>query len=211
MTWNVFHRRGEVLREVADQAHLRRDGLLPTDVPGVSETFTDDLDLVGALHLRWHQRMVGQIEQHQADRPMDLESAVREGWAAAARSLPGIRLIVDEALAHPVDEPMARALARATLKERAQLAMLAGLASGTDERSVAIGRRIEAEARELWTPGAPVPSTPDVDIARRPVTPVPAAAPARTTERPHAQADLPTHTPAGSPAFVRRLRAALSA
>src|SRR4051794_39292552 len=49
MTWTSFHRRGDVLREVIAAADQRRDGLLPSDVDGVSETFTDELDLLAAL------------------------------------------------------------------------------------------------------------------------------------------------------------------
>ncbi|GGF57287.1 hypothetical protein GCM10011519_34060 [Marmoricola endophyticus] len=213
MTWKAYHRRAEVLRQVAAAVDLRRDGTLPTDVPGVAETFTDDLDLIGALHLRWHQRLVGQIEQHQQHHPTDLEASVRDGWLAAARALPGIRLVVDEAMAHPSDERTARALARATLKERSQLALLAGLASPTsagDERAAVVGARIERDARELWAPGAPMPTAPAApaaalhrravgDVPDRPARPAPAAKSA------------PANVPAGSPAFARRLRAALSA
>ena len=62
-TWDSFHRRGEVLRAVVDEANLRRDGMLPTDLPGVAETFRDDLSLVAALQLRWHTRLAGTIER----------------------------------------------------------------------------------------------------------------------------------------------------
>ena len=61
MTWSTFHRRGEVLRGVIDAADTRRDGLLPTDVPGVPETFDDELALLGALQLRWHTRLSGRL------------------------------------------------------------------------------------------------------------------------------------------------------
>ena len=214
MTWNAFHRRGAVLREVADLADLRRDGVLPTDVPGVAETFRDDLDLIGALHLRWHQRLVGQVELAQQNRRGgDLETAVREGWAAAAGSLPGIRLVVDHALARPADEAMARALSRATFKERTQLAMLAGLTGRADEAAELAGRRIEREARELWQPGVAMPTAPAVDTARRAVVDVPAApAPVRrAAHRAPVAVEHPAERPAGSATFVRRLRAALQA
>ena len=34
MTWDAFHHRGDVLRAVVDEANRRRDGVLPTDLPG---------------------------------------------------------------------------------------------------------------------------------------------------------------------------------
>src|SRR5687768_17251284 len=58
-TWTSHHRRGEVLRRVMEAADERRDGVLPTDVDGVAETFGDSLDLLGALQLRWHTRLAG--------------------------------------------------------------------------------------------------------------------------------------------------------
>ena len=41
MTWKAFHNRGETLRAVIATAAVRRDGLLPMDVPGVAETCRD--------------------------------------------------------------------------------------------------------------------------------------------------------------------------
>ena len=46
MTWNNHYRRAEVLREVIRIADERRDGQLPMDVPGVAETFNDELTVV---------------------------------------------------------------------------------------------------------------------------------------------------------------------
>ena len=68
MTWDAFHRRGDVLRAVVAEANRRRDGVLPMDLPGVAETFGDELDLVAALQLRWHTRLAGRIERALAGR-----------------------------------------------------------------------------------------------------------------------------------------------
>ena len=38
-TWDSFHRRGEVLRAVVEEANVRRDGVIPMELPGVAETF----------------------------------------------------------------------------------------------------------------------------------------------------------------------------
>lgn len=39
MTWNHVHRRGETLRDVVETLDVRRDGVLPVDLPGVAENF----------------------------------------------------------------------------------------------------------------------------------------------------------------------------
>ncbi|GAA5146488.1 hypothetical protein GCM10023340_17470 [Nocardioides marinquilinus] len=162
MTWTRFHRRGEVLREVVATANTRRDGLLPTDVPGVTETFADDLELLGALQLKWHTRLAGQVERALSEQPLDLPGAVATAWAATSDVLPGVRLVVDHYRAAPTSEAMAAAMATATRKEHAYLAAMAGLAGiGDDEAAAPIGARLEERARTLHR-GAPVVPADDV-------------------------------------------------
>ncbi|HET8982469.1 MAG TPA: hypothetical protein VFN47_07265, partial [Pedococcus sp.] len=84
MTWDAFHRRGEVLRNVLDHAETHRDGALPMELPGVAETFGDETTLLGALQLRWHTRLAGTIERELMGQPMDLESAVMTAWRKTA-------------------------------------------------------------------------------------------------------------------------------
>src|SRR6478736_10362058 len=122
MTWTSFHRRGEVLRDVIASANRRLDGRLPLDLPGVAETFDDELALVGALQLRWHTRLAGRIERELAAEPLELEDAVVAAWHAVADELPGVLAIIDRERAHPRTEAMAEALAKATVKERTMLA-----------------------------------------------------------------------------------------
>ena len=124
MTWTAFHRRGDVLRTVIDTADARRDGLLPMDVAGVSETFGDELSLLGALQLRWHTRLSGHLEQalHSST---DRADAAAVAWQATAEELPGIRMVIDHYRAEPVDARMAAALAVATAKEERLLAAVA--------------------------------------------------------------------------------------
>src|SRR5690349_9483754 len=95
MTWTSFHRRGEILRDVIASANRRRDGLLPTDLPGVADAFADEQELLGALLLRWHTRLAGRIERELAAQPMELEEAVVAAWHATADELPGVRLVLD--------------------------------------------------------------------------------------------------------------------
>jgi hypothetical protein len=147
MTWTSFHRRGDVLRDVIAAADERRDGVLPWDVEGVPETFTDALDLLAALQLKWHTRLAGRIEREQMTQPLDLRAAVVRAWLQTSDELPGIRAILDEQRLHPADAATARALRKATAKEHVLLAVMAGAASAHDDHAAAVGARIEAEAK----------------------------------------------------------------
>ena len=148
MTWKSFHNRGETLRAVTAVADQRLDGRLPLDVEGVAETFEDELALLGALQLRWHARLSGEMEREIAfHQPMDLRGAVVSAWRETARQLPGTRAIMDRHREEPLDERMATAVAKATAKEHAMLAVMAGLASAQDDAAVRIGADLEAEAR----------------------------------------------------------------
>ena len=147
MTWTTFHRRGDVLRAVIDTVDTRRDGLLPMDVPGVTETFGDELTLLGALQLRGHTRLSGHLEHALLPQPLDTVEAAIEAWQATADELPGVRLVLDHYRAEPLDDQMARALATATAKEHVLLAAMAGCAGATTEATAAAGRGVEAAAR----------------------------------------------------------------
>jgi hypothetical protein len=154
MTWKSFHHRGDVLRDVIAAADARRDGLVPMDVPGVAETFGDELTLIGALQLRWHTRLAGRIERELMEQPLDLDAAVIAAWHATADELPGTRAIVDHYRAEPMDATMAQALAKAAAKERTLLAVMAGRMStnvnGPEAQAVRVGEMIEARARASY-------------------------------------------------------------
>ncbi len=152
MTWAAHHRRSDVLRAVVDEANLRRDGALPMELPGVAETFRDELDLVATLQLRWHTRLAGHVERALMERPTDLESAVLVGWRAAAVELVGVRAILDAHTEHPPSAQMAAALERARRKEWMLLAAMAGLGSPRDSRAVLAGRKLEERARAGFEP-----------------------------------------------------------
>ena len=152
MTWKSFHNRGEILRAVIAAADARRDGILPTDVDGVSETFGDEVTLLGALQLRWHTRLAGRIERELMSQPLDLERAVVAAWVATADELPGIRAVVDHYRAEPQGVQMATALTKSAAKERILLAVMAGKASAQDASAARVGERIERSARELLMP-----------------------------------------------------------
>ncbi len=157
MTWDAFHHRGEVLRAVITESDSRRDGLLPTDVPGVAETFRDDLALLGALQLRWHTLLSGMIERELMEQPTDLESAVLTAWRKSADELPGLRAILDRASTAPSDENTGEMMRRANDKEWAMLAAMAGLASASDAEAPGIGQQLEDAARATHVPAVPTP------------------------------------------------------
>lgn len=154
MTWQSFHRRGEILRTVIATADARRDGRLPMDVAGVAETFGDELSLVGALSLRWHTRLAGEIECELMSQPLDLEEAVVTAWRRTAAELPGIRAVLDRCRELPTDAAMAGALASATAKEHVLLAVMAGRSSAADRSAARVGAQIEQRARAAATAAA---------------------------------------------------------
>jgi hypothetical protein len=186
MSWNNFHNRGEILRAVVDTANDRRDGVLPVGVPGVVENFTDELDLVGALLLKWHARLSGNIEHALVREPLDLESAVAGAWGTTAEQMPGVRLVIDQCADHPTTPEMEHAMKRAREHEWMRLATVAGLASSQDSAAVAAGRQVEGLAREL------------LEIQ---------------TEAPVAEQAAPVEAPeqTAGPTFVDRIRAVVAA
>ena len=166
MTWTSFHHRGEILRTVINTADERHDGALPMDLDGVRETFADELDLLGALQLKWHTRLAGRIERELMNQPMDLEAAVVTAWHRTADELPGVRAILDRHRQRPTDDAMAEMIAKSLAKEHQLLAVMAGLGNArrpADRRRRcphrgprrAPGRRTRARGSRRPTPVRP--------------------------------------------------------
>ena len=141
MGWKTFHRRSEVLRRVIEEANRRCDGQLPTELPGVDERFVNPSDLLAALQLRWYNHLSGAIEVELCRHPADPEGAVVAAWCRAAAHLPGVRMILDEHFDTGRAHPAGRR------KEWALLSGSARRASGTEDRMLAEGHRIENRAR----------------------------------------------------------------
>ena len=160
MTWTSFHNRGEILRSVIATAGVRRDGILPMDVPGVAETFGDELSLLAALQLKWHTRLAGHIERELITQPLDLQGAVEVAWSNTADELPGVRKILDHYRAEPTDAAMATAMTKATGKEHLLLAVMSGKSSVADPKAVPIGAEIEGRARHAHQHAVTVPAGP---------------------------------------------------
>lgn len=148
MTWNAFHRRGDVLANIVKTIDARTDGYLPMDLPGVAETFVDELDVLSALTLKWHTRLTVNIERTLHAEPMDLESAVAAAWRTTSEDLPGIRRVIDRYTDAPTSEGMAATLATVHEKEWVRLALASGLANYPSVAAAAAGRRVETKARD---------------------------------------------------------------
>jgi hypothetical protein len=169
MTWNAFHRRGEILQSVIEAADATRDGALPLQLPGVAETFRDELDLIAALWLKWNARFSGNLERALTGEPMDLEDAVVSAWSQTREELPGIRLILDRYVGSPSGPEMAAALDRATEKEWCRLATAAGLANDESPAAARVGRQIELKARTaVAETTAPAPAVAPTDLDEDP-------------------------------------------
>lgn len=162
MTWKSFHRRGEVLRAVIAAADVRQDARLPVDVEGVADAFSDEVDLLAALQLRWHTRLAGCIEREMLSQPMDLEQAVLAAWQATALDLPGVRAILDRHRQQPSSPAMAQMMATATGKEHAMLALMSGLSSTSGAAAAQVGAQVEQRARATFRP----PAAPEVAHGR---------------------------------------------
>lgn len=154
MSWTSFRRRGEVLREVIAAADMRRDGKLPLDVQGVDHAFADELDLLGALHLRWYTRLSGRIERELLSQPDDRDGAVIDAWHKTADELPGVRTVLDRHRYAPKSQRMAKMLETAVGKEHLMLAVISGRASAFEHEASAktVGARIELAARTSYRP-----------------------------------------------------------
>lgn len=160
-------RRAEVLRRVMVAADRRRDAVLPTDVPGAQEAFADDLDLLGALQLRWYTRLASRIEAEQGRTPGDLTGAVERAWVGVADEMPGVRAVLDLGRLRTDDARLAAALRRATAKEHLLLAASAGWCGPHDlARGAALGERLEEAARRRWAGPQAAPRTPRADEGR---------------------------------------------
>lgn len=142
MSWDAYHRRKVVLREMLAIADRQRDvtltELLDT-VEGAREAFPAETDLLFDLQMTWFQRLSGQVDRLLEDASESAELVPVTAWVSTAADLPGARALLD---AHR-DEP---ALRKAIAKELAYLAMSAGVPVSDVELRVR-GQRIQDAAR----------------------------------------------------------------
>ena len=157
MTWDAYHRRKNVLREMLAIAD-RRPGTTLTElldsVVGAREAFPTDVDALFDVQMTWFQRLSGQMDRLLSGEHESPDLVPVTAWVTTAAELPGARALLD---AHR-DEP---ALRTAFAKELAYLAMSAGSVVGNELTTH--GRRIQETARDRL---AAAPAVPADDSAR---------------------------------------------
>lgn len=139
--------RASVLHEVIEEILVRKDGQIPTDIDSIDTFFDGIEDLVNALLLRWHTRLVASLERGLADEPEDREEAVIEAWQHATWIYWGVRKVIDELAENPPTEGVAHAVRTTARNDWAAMAIAAGLASGFDDPASRVGHGLELEAR----------------------------------------------------------------
>lgn len=140
-------RRADVLRSVVEVLDRRLDGALPQDVRGLDQAFADDLDLLGALTLRWHARLGAQLDRALDVPVADRPRAVSLAWATTAEQMRGVRRLLDREAEHPRSPEVRRLLERSTAAEHGLLARAAGVPLASVN-----GRTLLAEGRALVRP-----------------------------------------------------------
>jgi len=131
-----LHTRSATLREVV--AGLDSGRSLPQLVAG----FTDEDELLQALHGVWSRRLNGRIDLALETDDHDLAVSVGDAWLLTALDLPGVRRVLDEHADRPSLQPHFRV-------EHRTVAVAAGLATFDDPGSVSarIGARFVASLR----------------------------------------------------------------
>ncbi len=139
--------RASVLHEVIEEILVRKDGQIPTDIDGIDTFFDGIEDLVNALLLRWHTRLVASLERGLVDDPEDRKEIVIEAWRHATWMYWGVRRLIDELAENPPTERVAHAVRATARNDWTAMAIAAGLASGIDQPAARVGHRLELEAR----------------------------------------------------------------
>jgi hypothetical protein len=120
------YRRSDVLRSVVERAERSGDGAMPWfGVAGIWEQFPGPGQLLAALHQQWliaSTAWITQAVEHGGGSPAD---EVRKAYQLAAERHTGLRLILDAHTDHPALAPLIK-------RERAAVAMMAGLAGPRD-------------------------------------------------------------------------------
>lgn len=143
MTWDAYHRRKNVLREMLAIADRQRDITLAdlrATVDNAREAFPTETDLLFELQMTWFQRLSGHLDRLVAAGGSSPAIVPVTAWVSAAADLPGARALLD---AHR-DEP---ALRTAIAKEQSYLASASGVAAYGSQLRV-LGQRIQDTARQ---------------------------------------------------------------
>jgi hypothetical protein len=163
MTWDAYHRRKDLLREMLTLADLDHD-LTLTDLLDVVDpqrsVLEDETAALFEIQMAWFQRLSGHIDRLTTEGAETPEMVAVAAWAAAASDLPRARALLD---AHR-DAP---ALAKAFAKERAFIGASAGVPANHPDR-FGHAERIIAAARDEAARVAESPRTESIAGEQRP-------------------------------------------
>ena len=135
-TTHDLHTRSASLREVVSGLDAGRS------LPSVAAGFTDEDQLLVALHGVWSRRLNGRIDLALETDDQDLAASIGHAWVLTAADLPGVRRLLDENADRPCLQPLLRV-------EHRTVAVAAGLATFDDPGQVSarIGARFVASLR----------------------------------------------------------------
>lgn len=125
-SWDRVHTRSASLRDVVAGLDAGRS------LPHLAAGFTDDDELLQALHGVWSRRLNGRIDLALETDDHDLAVSVGHAWMLTALDLPGVRRVLDEHADRPSLQPHLRTECRT-------MAVAAGLATFDDPGSVSAG------------------------------------------------------------------------
>ena len=142
MTWDAYHRRKELLREIFAMADRHPDRALDTVLDAVDPhrlVLEDEAAALFEIQMVWFQRLSGHIDRLASEGGETPALVAVAAWAATAAELPGARALLD---AHSDAAELSTAFA----KERVFIAASAGVPTN-DPHLGGHGERIIAAAR----------------------------------------------------------------
>ncbi|MTD58290.1 hypothetical protein [Amycolatopsis pithecellobii] len=123
MGWNDFYQRRDIADAVLRQAARDPQAPLPfAGIPGATEVFGDEEQLLLALQHRWNRLLSGYLRTEFEGETTDHVEAVTRAWRRAVRANRTLRAVLD---AHVADYPAPRRMHEA---EQRMLAVAAGMA-----------------------------------------------------------------------------------
>ncbi|RHW27056.1 hypothetical protein D0Z08_10290 [Nocardioides immobilis] len=149
----LYRQRYRALKLVIEEMDRRRDGVIPSQVAELWEVFEDDVDLVGALQMRWYTRLSGRIDFEQS-RGHDRDQAVVSAWRLTHAEMPGVRMALDRLLESPTCPQMGLMLAKAQRNEHIMVALwpvLPGFTTTAPQRSAPTSSAPPATSRTSQT------------------------------------------------------------
>lgn len=130
--WENYHRRAAAVQDVVVWLDRSRGDQPPWN-PTLAAVFESPGDLLVALHDLWTRRLLARVDMELETHPGPPADCVAIAWHAAARTLTGVRRVLDANADDPVLEP-------SVVSEHRLLAVAAGYAG--------LAQPVESAARE---------------------------------------------------------------